>query len=314
LWLLILATLCGLFGGLYDAGFRAYGSYARGVLYANGIRVLEFVGIAVGLSLGATFTHAALGLLAGRVSGSISMGQYCRRAFPQLRWGLAHASRAELRTMLQPALTFMAFPVGNALSIQAITLIVGALFGTVVVAIFNTYRTLSRLVLQMAATFGHALWAEFSRMYGAGDRTRLSSLYRRSALMGGVISILASVAMIPIAPLILRWWTHGKIAFDAPVFIGFALVTLIGGLSVVPRVLLMSTNCHSRLGVFYLGLSVLGVLATYPAGQIFGPSGAVYASAALEFAMLYLTINLASTALEKVTATPPVNNEFRNDV
>jgi O-antigen/teichoic acid export membrane protein len=309
LWLLIVATLCGLFGGLYDAGFRAYGRYARGVLYANGIRVLEFAGIAVGLSLGASFTHAALGLLAGRVGGSIAMGQYCRRAFPQLRWGLTHASGSELRELVRPALTFMAFPLGNALSIQAITLIVGALFGTVVVAMFNTYRTLSRLILQIAATFGHALWAEFSRLYGAGDRNHLNNLYGRTILIGGVISVLASLAMIPMAPLILNWWTHGKIAFDAPVFICFALVTLVGGLSVVPRVLLMSTNRHSQLGVLYLGLSVAGVLATYPAGEFMGPTGAVVASAGLELAMLYLTMTLSKRVLEDMTVSPQTPKE-----
>jgi O-antigen/teichoic acid export membrane protein len=294
LWVLILATLCGLFGGLYDAGFRAFGNYAQGVLYANAIRVFEFGGIALGLAVGGTFTHAALGLLSARVLGSLLLGQYCRNAFPELRWGLAHASREELLTLLRPALAFMAFPLGNALSIQSITLIVGALFGPVVVAMFNTYRTVSRLVLQMVSTLGHALWAEFSRLYGAGNRAALRHVYHRALLIGGAISVVCSLAMIPMAPLLLQWWTHGKIAFDAPVFALFALVTLVGGLATVPRVLLMSTNRHTRLGAVYLGLSTAGVAATYVAGKVMGTSGAVIASAGLEAAMFYITVTLAS--------------------
>jgi O-antigen/teichoic acid export membrane protein len=231
------------------------------------------------------------------------LGQYCRKAFPELRWGLTHASRQELRSLLQPAVAFMAFPLGNALSIQAITLIVGAMFGTVVVAIFNTYRTLSRLVLQIVATLGHALWIEFSRLYGAGNRAVLQNLYRRGLMIGGAISVLASVSMIPMAPVLLQWWTHGKIAFDAPVFVAFALVTLVGGLSTIPRTLLLSTNCHSRLGVFYLGLAAAGVLGTYLAGKMFGPTGAVLASAVLEAAMLYLTVTLASRMLAEMPVT-----------
>jgi len=300
LWLLILATLLGLFGGLYDAGFRAYGSYAHGVLFANAVRVLEFLGMGAGLYFGRTFASTALGLLAGRGAGSLALWLYCHQKFPQLQWTLTHARREELRELIKPALTFMAFPLGNALSIQAITLIVGALFGTVVVAMFNSYRTLSRLVLQAAATFGHALWAEFSRVYGSGDGPGLRILYRRSLLVGAGISAVASLTMIPLAPLLLQLWTHGKIAYDAPEFVGFALVTLVGGMSVVPRVLLMSTNTHSRLGVLYLLISIFGVLATYPAGVALGPMGAVLASAALELAMLYLTLTLARRAMNEM--------------
>jgi O-antigen/teichoic acid export membrane protein len=300
LWLLIVATLLNLFGGLYEAGFRAFGSYAQGVLYSNAVRALEFVTMGLGLAIGGTFTDAALGLLAGRAVGSLMIGRYCRNVFPELRWSLENASLAELRNLLRPALTFMAFPLGNALSIQAITLIVGSLFGTVLVATFNTYRTLSRLVLQVVSTLGNALWIEFSRLYGAGSKPTLLRIYRRGFVVGGVISLVCSLTMIPLAPVLLKWWTHGKIGFDAPVFVLFALVTLIGGLSTVPRVLLLSTNTHSRLGIFYLGLSGMGVVVTYATGKALGPFGAVLASVVLESAMLFLTVVLAKRTLDEM--------------
>jgi len=308
LWLLIVATLLSLFGGLYEAGFRAFGSFAQSVLYSNAARALEFCTMGLGLAIGGTFTDAALGLLAGRAVGSLVIGAHCRNAFPDLRWSLEHASLAELRNLLRPALTFMAFPLGNALSIQAITLVVGSLFGTVLVATFNTYRTLSRLVLQLVSTLGNALWAEFSRLYGAGNQPTLLNVYRRGLVLGGVISLTCSLAMVPLAPLLLKWWTHGKIGFDAQVFVLFALVTLIGGLSTVPRVLLLSTNTHSRLGIFYLGLSSASVLVTYATGKVLGPSGAVLASAALEAAMLFLTVSLAKRMLSDMS----VNNRDSN--
>jgi len=305
LWLLILATLLGLFGGLYDSGFRAIGNYAQGVLFTSAIRVVEFGGIGIGLTIGGTFTSAALGFLVGRASGSLVLGLYCRQAFPELRWSVTHASGGELRTLLQPALAYMAFPLGNALSIQAITLVVGALFGSVVVATFSTYRTLSRLVLQLVSSLGHALWPEFSRLYGAGSRSTLLRVYKRSLVMGSTISVLLSLGMILVAPILLQWWTHDKISFDGPVFDFFALMTLLGGLATVPRVLLMSTNRHSRLGVLFLCLSALGVLGTYAAGELLGPMGAVLASAVLEASMLLLTSNLARAALADMSPSLP---------
>jgi len=304
LWLLILATLVSLFGGLFDAGFRAYGSYAQGVLWTNGFRVFEFVGLATGIALGGTFTAAAMGTLAARCAGSLMLGRICRRRFPTLRWGLAHASRRELRALLRPALAYLVFPLGNGLNIQAVTLIVGALFGAIAVATFNTYRTISRIVVQMTSTFSHAIWVEFSRLYGAGDSAALRLVYRQGLLVGGAISVLLSLAMIPMAPMLLQWWTHGKIAFDALLFSLFALATLVGSLSHVPRVLLLSTNRHGRLSAIYLVVSATGVFATLLAAKILGPSGAVLAIIVVESGMVFLTMTFARGMLDEMRGEP----------
>ncbi len=297
LWLLVLATLVSLFGGLFDAGFRASGNYAEGVLLGNAVRAFEFLGLATGLAVGGTLATAAFGALAGRCAGSLALGQYCRRRFRFLRWGLAEASLRELHALLRPALAFMAFPLGNALSIQAVTLIVGGLFGTVAVAVFNTYRTLSRLVIQLTSTFSLALWAEFSRLFGAQDRVSLQNLYYKALRIGAAISVLVSVGIIPAAPYLLRWWTHGKIGFDLSLFLLFAAATLVGGLSHVPRVLLLSTNSHSRFGALYLSFSAIGLAMTWIIAKPLGPNGAVLATIALEMALLVSAAALARRAI-----------------
>ncbi len=297
LWLLIVGTLFSLTGGLFDAGFRAFGSYAHGVLYANGIRVLEFLGLAIGLQIAGTFTAVALGMLAGRSAGLLYVAGVCRRRFPELKWTVVRASKKELRALLQPALTFMAFPLGNGITIQGITLIVGAQFGTVVVAVFNTYRTMSRLVLQTTATFCNAVWAEFSRIYGAGEAALLRRVYRRAMLIGAAISLALSVAMVPAAPPLLKLWTHGKIGFDRPLFLLFALATLVGGIAYLPRVLLLATNSHSRLGVAYVGLATIGAVAAYFAVKFLGTGGAVLATTGVEASMLFCAIALAKQLL-----------------
>ncbi len=303
LWLLLLMTLAGFFGGLFDAAFRAHGAYARGVMFANGLRLAEFAGLAAGLAIFPTFTGAAAGALTGRCLGSLLLMLYCRHRFPALHWRLAHASLAELRALLRPALSYLAFPLGNSLAIQALTLLVGTLFGTVVVATFNTYRTLSRLVLQVVSTLGHAVWAEFSRLYGAGEAARLRSVYRRAMLLGATASLAATLAMVPAAPYLLQAWTHGRIGFELEPFLLFALATLFGGIASVPRVLLMSTNLHTRLGVVYLCTAGTSVLAAWLGGRAWGIDGAILAFAASEAAMLAASARMAGSVLESMTRT-----------
>jgi O-antigen/teichoic acid export membrane protein len=306
LWLLLLMTLSGFFGGLFDAAFRAYGAYASGVMYANGLRLAEFAGLAAGLTILPSFTGAAAGALLGRFLGSLLLMQYCRRRFPALQWRLARASLAELRALLRPALSYLAFPLGNSLAIQALTLLVGTLFGTVVVATFNTYRTLSRLVLQVVSTLGHAVWAEFSRLYGAGEAGQLRSVYRRAMRLGTAASIAATLVMVPAAPYLLQVWTHGRIGFELEPFLLFALATLFGGIASVPRVLLMSTNLHTRLGVVYVFTSSASVMAAWLLGRAWGVNGAVLAFTASEAVLLAASARMAGGALESMPRTSAV--------
>jgi O-antigen/teichoic acid export membrane protein len=298
--LMVFATLISLFGGLFDAAFRAFEKYAQGVLFANAIRLIEFLGFALGLFLWGTFTGVALGSLAGRCFGTLVLWNICRSRFSSLRWGFADANRQQLRALLKPAITYLAFPLGNSLSIQAITLIVGALLGSTIVAIFNTYRTLSRIALQLTAAFSHAVWTEFSRLYGAAEPGMLRRLYDRAMLTGGVINITMSIALVAAAPSLLQWWSHGKIAFHLQLFLLFALATFVGGLSHVPRVLLMATNRHSRLGVLYLYVSAVGALLALVGSEVLGPDGAALAMIAIEVGILFFAVTLAHRMIEEM--------------
>ena len=309
LWLMILATLSSLFGGLFDSGFRTYGRYAEGVLLGNGVRIIEFAGTAAGLAIYGSFSAAAAGMFTGRLVGTLALASYCRRQFPALHWQLGKSSLQELRTLLNPAAAFMAFPLGNALSIQAITLMVGGLFGGVAVAIFNTYRTLSRVVIQLTSTLSLALWADFSRLFGASDGTMLRRVYGQGFVLGAAVSLVLSAAMIFAAPSLLSWWTHGKITFDRPLFLAFAGATFIGGVWHVPRVLLLSTNCHRRLGWTFLALSTLGVGAAWIGARAMGDIGIVLTMLVLEAAMLGVSMWLVRGVLTQAdTGRPTVSH------
>jgi O-antigen/teichoic acid export membrane protein len=109
----------------------------------------EFAGLALAVASGGGPVQAAMEGI-WRVdylgTGLIWGGQ--RRVSPWLRYGVAHASFAELRRLVAPAFASLAFPLGNALNIQGMRLVVGLVLGPSVVALFVPMRTLSRLVIQ----------------------------------------------------------------------------------------------------------------------------------------------------------------------
>ena len=94
--------------------------------------------------------------------------------------------------MIKPAVSFMAFPLANAISFQGLTLLVGAFFGPVSVALFNTYRTIARIAVQITAIFSHALWPEFSRLFGANAAVAIRQLYQSSVIIGALQACILS--------------------------------------------------------------------------------------------------------------------------
>jgi hypothetical protein len=147
--------------------------------------------------------------------------------FPAYPWNLANADFAELRRMLRPAVSFLSFPLGNALTIQGMSIVVGTTLGPAALAVFNTYRTLSRLPVQMLATFSRALWPEISRSFGAGDLPMLRKIYRHGTLLSLIWCAAICLALFVAGDFLLRIWTAGDIAFE-PLLLALFLLAAFG--------------------------------------------------------------------------------------
>lgn len=249
---LVCGVLLALFGGLAEAIFRATNRYAEGTTLATLIRLGEWMGWIVGLLAWGTLSAVAIGGLCARLAGVVLMILMSRQNSQGLQWGTRHAHWLEIRAMAKPALSFMLFPLANAISFQGITLLVGQQFGPAVVAVFNTYRTVARVAVQVTGTFGHAMWAEFSRLFGQGGAVGVAAVYRRSAYLGIALSFGLSLILYAIGPILLRIWTHGVITFQPGlmlILLGYAAVS---GSWHVPRVLMMATNQHIGLAQWTL--------------------------------------------------------------
>lgn len=278
---LCMGVLMAFFGGLSEQVFKSTQRYALGTMFGNITRLAEWMGWMAGLLLVGSYTAVACGGLLMRLLGTLlSMGM-ARDGAHGLTWGTRAASMATVREMARPAVAFMAFPLANALSFQGVTLLVGTLLGPVAVALFNTYRTLARTTVQATAIFSHALWPEFSRLFGQGALPALQRLALRSTWVSAVQAALASGVLFMLAPWILKWWTHGQIGFDPLVFGLLMAYAAVSGLWHVPRVLLMATNRHGALAIWSVVAGALCVGLTGGLGELLelpGVSTAMLAS------------------------------------
>ncbi|MFT3735910.1 MAG: hypothetical protein QM776_12930 [Rhodocyclaceae bacterium] len=294
---LVLGVLMSLCGGLSEAVFKATGRYAQGTMLGNLVRLLEWGGYMLGLWLDGSFAAVALGGLAARTAGTLAAAWLSQASTHGLAWGLGEASGQEVRAMLRPALSFMVFPLTNAISFQGVTLLVGSLFGPAIVALFNTYRTIARVAVQLTAIFSHALWPEFSRLYGAGGSSAMLPLFRRGAWLAAAQAVGLSAMLYFAAPLLLRIWTHGEIEFVPSVMLLMLLYAMFGGLWHVPRILLMAINRHGSLALWTLLMGVACVAFAALFGHWWQLKGVVLAMLVTEVGIAGVCMGFALSVL-----------------
>lgn len=287
LLMLIGVALVNVFSGLFDAVFRASGQYALGTYALNFARILEtLLGLAF-LFLGYGFAGVAFGLLLGRLLASLAIWLYSMKVFTNFVWRAADAQRDEIKSLIRPAIAFMAFPVGNAISIQGMSLLVGALFGPAFLAVFNTYRTLSRVLVQLSSTVSRAAWPEISRLYAAGECLKISRMCRLGTLGVGGINIVVAFSIYTAAPWILDQWTHGKIPYDSILLVLFLLTTVTTAFWQLAMVVTMATNTHERLSYFYLAASALIIIAAAGLSSVAGTYASALALLVFETIMFF---------------------------
>lgn len=272
--------------GVLDAWYRAGGRYPLGATVRQLGRLLEFGALMGAVLLGAPPSTAAIAFLAGSVAGFVVSFVVLRRTVP---WSTFRPERPHLQTfreLLAPGVAFMAFPIGNALSLQGFTIVIGATLGAPAVVVFSTTRTITRVALQAMGSINSAIWPELSRSVGSGRLDEARAILRRSVQLAlvGSLSLVLGLALFGVA--IIRWWTHGLV--DLPPLLLFILVLVIVANSTwyTLSAVLAATNRHRRLAVVYLSGTTAALLGAVPLGSAFGLAGAAMALLAIDMAMV----------------------------
>jgi O-antigen/teichoic acid export membrane protein len=153
----------------------------------------------------------------------------------------------------------MAFPVGQALSFQGFTILIGAMLGPIAVVSFSTLRTLSRLSVQVLGMIANTLWPELSRAFGEGDVDLARRLHRLAWQFSLGLALVGGTMLWILGPFIYRVWIHHNVNFNASCFHVLLLVAIASSLWTVSSVILMSNNGHSRIAAAYVAATAVSL-------------------------------------------------------
>lgn len=295
---LMLYVLVGLQGNVLNAAFRAVGRYAYGTTMGNTVRLAEWAVSMVALSLGGGVLTIATLTLAIRLLGLLLMWLILQKQERWLYLGAQFASAQQVRHLLKPAVAFMAFPLGLALSLQGMVLIIGMTLGSAAVVVFSAYRTLTRLLVQVITMLNHSVWPEISAAYGANQMDLLRQLHRKGSNVTLWIALVAVALLGVLGEWFVGVWTRHAFEQNHLLFALLLATTLLNVLWQTSWVVLMATNHHQQITLAFIlsasGALLLGTLVL----PVIGISGAGLVLVLAELPMLYLVINSALQLLQ----------------
>jgi len=268
--LFIFYTIAGILTQIFRGMYRAEHKNARFTFLTTSGKLAEM--IAMGLAVVSVRSMIwAIGMMfIVRLATFAFLYMDARNFSAELPLGLSAFEWAELRKSWRPSVMFMAGTLARAIYIQGLTLLVGASLGVAAVVVFNTNRTISRVIVQFVGMIQLSIWPEFSHLMGIGDFTRARRLNGLSLEATWVGSVVLAGMLFCAAPWILPLWTHGALEFDPRLMLIFLASAVLNGLWSVMAGLLMGTNQHEGLTIRYLVATaasfMLGAMSVHSLG------------------------------------------------
>lgn len=257
--LLVSHIFIGMTSSVLDAIYRAVSLNHKAVYIGNIVRLVEGLIIITSLILHVSMIIMVIFYLLPRIISFVFKLIDTRKYF-DYAFQFKFINLKLLKKVLLPSLTFMSFPLGNAMIFQGFSLIVNKYFGAEILVLYNTTRTLTSFLTQILGAILHSVWPEFSIAYGKKDIKRMRELHQKAFAVATSAALFISLFLLIFGKFIYSLWTNGKVEFNFYLMLAFVIVLIFRNIWSTSSVALMSTNKHSKMGLLYVLFSFLSVI------------------------------------------------------
>lgn len=244
--------------GIFDIPYRAVGRYPDHLFLYNAASLLEIVVIAAAVTFSDSLATLAMCLALYRCLAALWIYFAARKAAPHL-FETGHGPIAEsLPELWRPSVAFMLMPLVFGLNLQGYLLLVGAVYGAVVLASFTATRVLARL-LDLITGLTYAM-QYYESGYLEGDRRKIQRrMLATMTLVSIALSMLFAIALLVLGPWVQDLYTMGETVFDPAVALVLVAASTIRALASAPIAIVASDNDHAQAASLYLAGSAFGL-------------------------------------------------------
>jgi O-antigen/teichoic acid export membrane protein len=262
IWL-CMSVLLGMQETLFQAAFRCVGQYAFGTAAKSTAIFVGFLALMVAVLFNQAPERAAFIYMLVNWTATFVLWILLRRKIPWLRFGVKHARFTTIRRLASPSISFLFFPLGNALNLQGILMVIGHVTGPIGVVTFSTARTISRSAYQAMQLINNSVWPEMSAAFGKGDMNLARTLHRRSCQVSLLLCIITVFGVALLGDHVWKIWTVGKVAAD-PVLLDLLLLQmLVAAFWFTSAVVATSSNRHQSIALMILATTVLSLALSW---------------------------------------------------
>ncbi|WP_139751871.1 lipopolysaccharide biosynthesis protein [Aeromonas media] len=299
LLLLSLQVLVGLQISVLSAGYRSLERYAEVTVLNSTSRLIQWaMGMAMLIS-GGGVVYVAAGMLAGWVLGYCITYFRLQKLESEYHFSITKGSWQIMKELLRSGLTFLAFPLGLALSLQGMIVVIGSVLGAVAVAQFSVLRTVVRILVQLVNVLNQATWPEISRAYGANNLKLAQALHINGCRFALFIGLIGVASLLSFSEFIFHLWLGSTVSLP---FLTFSLLlagALVNITSQASWVVLMATNRHQQFAVMFIFVSCISIILAYLTMPFWGLNAAAVAILLAELSILVLAIKEANLVLQE---------------
>jgi O-antigen/teichoic acid export membrane protein len=246
------AVLLGQLEQLLQSAYRSIGRYPYGSFVKSLMSLIAFGLTLVAVALHQGPRNTALVYAAANVAGTIFLAFLVKRDIPWIEFGFRHASLAEVRALIRPALAFMCFPIGNSLNLAGTQMAVNYALGSTSVVIFSAARTVSRAALQMVQLVNSTFEPEMTIAFGARKIELTRDLHRRACQFALIVALVIVTGLITVGPWFLSHWSRGHVPPSRGLLSILLIVVVAFALWSTSSTLMTATNQHQKMAVVYL--------------------------------------------------------------
>jgi O-antigen/teichoic acid export membrane protein len=285
-----LQVVVGLFDGVTYGIYRASHLFPRALVGHNVMRCAELALWCVAVPVGGDMTTLALSTLAVRCFGVGIMYRDGLRRATFLSVGLSHATMEEFRQLVRPSLSFLCVPIGNALRVQAVTMLGRRFLSTNDFLAFTTVRTLVNSIFMAVTVVNGSLWPEMTRVLTVKDFPAARRLHRAgvgvtTALVVGMGALLAVAGRW-----VLHVWTGGTITYQPVVYAIQLAAILIYSLWQTSSVVSVSINDFAIIAIGYVCSAGLAFVAGWWLVGAFGAFGLAASALVVDALMIGIVV------------------------
>lgn len=294
--IVLLATVTSVFvkmmGNVYDSIYRANSKLYIAITITQVNVLLNVIVIVCSLFLFHSMIYVALFVLIVDFSVLVYRALRTRNLF-EFSFNLKYLDMGLFKKLLLPSLSFMSFPISNAIIYQGFTFLVNKYFGAASMVEYNTIRTLTSFVKKVVSMIQTSVWPEYSLAYGKNDTMRMRDLHRKAFSLSFPITIFSCICILVGGKYIYEVWTAGKIVFNYSLVFSFCLLLIARNVWTTSSVALLATNKHVRYSTYYLIGSIFSLVISVLLEQ------KVHYLEMFVYSQLFIDIFLCSYVLNK---------------